>query len=377
MNQRGFLTYAFLLSAAGAAALAGCAGSSSTDAMNPSSSGTASLARFHGMDLTRIVAMTNRMHASPKIRYNKRRSWSRQQRAGGFLTYASDGASGTVDIYNTQVKNGKLYGQITGFALPFGACADASGNVYVADLGNQDVVEFAHGGITPINTFYASGALIGCSVDPTTGNVAVSAFFGANQSSYSGGVYVFPGGSSTPAFYSDPNVALYYPPAYDSQGNLFVQGLGNGYAWGSGGASYLDELPSGGSSLEELSLSGATIYFPGSAQWDGKYVMLTDQAYQDGSTTGLYRVTVSGSTATVVGASDLTDTCGYYGSSTDVIQPWPNGTTFKMNQVLGGNLACYSRFDTWKYMEGGNPKRSLPRNIAPVFGTGQTLSPPK
>lgn len=66
------------------------------------------------------------------------------------------------------------------------------------------------------------------------------------------------------------------------------------------------------------------------------------------------------------------------GGNSDIVQPWLNGSTPKMNQVVGGNLDCQYRFGFWQYAQGGYPKRRPPWNIAPQYGTGQTVStPPK
>jgi len=60
-----------------------------------------------------------------------------------------------------------------------GLCVDAQGNVFVPTWQGESgtrgyVYEFAHGGSTPIATLSDPGGAFGCSVDLTTGNLAVT-----------------------------------------------------------------------------------------------------------------------------------------------------------------------------------------------------------
>src|SRR5579871_1307812 len=88
----------------------------------------------------------------------------------GALIYATGGCNGTCVI---SYSNGALVGSLaTGTADLSGACADAQGNVFIA-VGST-VTEFAHGGTTPIKTLSLPGnEAFGCSVDPTSSNLAV------------------------------------------------------------------------------------------------------------------------------------------------------------------------------------------------------------
>jgi hypothetical protein len=81
---------------------------------------------------------------------------------------------------------------------------------------------------------------------------------------------------------------------YDNKGNLFVDGLtGPGYF-------QLAELPKGSASFTNLALS--TIGAPGYVAWDGKYV-----AVGDSISNKIYQVQVTGSDASIVGSSVLSD----------------------------------------------------------------------
>ncbi|MFY9664724.1 MAG: hypothetical protein WAL67_16355 [Candidatus Cybelea sp.] len=315
-----------------------------------------------------MIAMTNALGMVPVRHLNRGKSWIRPDAGKQWLLYVSDASSGTIDIYNYRVKTGKLYGQITGFSFPYAQCVDAGGDVYVVDNDTAKIYEFAHGGTSPIATATDSyGFPIGCSVDPTTGNVAVANF--DSLASGAGGLDVFAGGlNGSQTNYTNSNLYHLFPPGYDPKGNLFVQ------ATDYSGNKHFAELPTGSSNFTML--TGLTIAFPGSVAWDGHYLAVTDQNYIYYYTTMIYRVTVSGSKVTVVRQTHLTDNCYPYHNYMVAVEPFVTGTARKGNAVVAGNLNCPSAFGFWNYTNGGNPKRTLPSSIGPVNPYGQAVSPP-
>jgi hypothetical protein len=208
---------------------------------------------------------------------------------------------------------------------------------------------------------------IGCGVDPTTGDVAVSMYEG---NSGPGGVDIFAGGlSGAQTVYTDPTLWFYWPPAYDPKGNLFVEGM-NSYLH----SPTLAELPAGSSTFTDL--TGITIGYAAAVQWDGFYIAAVDQGYQGGITSAINRVTVSGSKVTVVRTTQLTDDCTGSNDAMGTVQPFVSGTTRKLNAVVSGNYDCQDHLGFWNYTNGGNPKRVLPPQIAPQGSIGQSVSPP-
>ncbi|MGC1381016.1 MAG: hypothetical protein WA814_08335 [Candidatus Baltobacteraceae bacterium] len=316
----------------------------------------------------RMLAMTTPLGTVPVRQLNRGKSWIRPDAGKQWLLYVSDGATGTIDIYNYRVRVGKLYGQITGLSFPYGQCLDRGGNVYVVDNETAKIYEFAHGGTTPIATASdAYGNPIGCSVDPTNGDVAVANFNGA--SSGPGGLVVFAGGlDGSQTNYTNSLLYHLYPPGYDPHGDLFVQGTD--YS----GNDYFAELRKGSGTFDML--SGLTIAFPGSVGWDGSYITATDQDYQYGYTTMIYRLTVSGSAVTIVGKTNLTDDCYPNYDWMVAVQPFVGGPR-RGGAVAAGNLNCPNRQNFFSYADGGNPKRSEPSAIAPKAPYGQVVSPPK
>ena len=247
--------------------------------------------------------------------------------------------------------------------------SNKSGNVYVADFGTSKIYEFAHGATTPSAVAYDGyGYAIGCAVDPTTGNLAVATYEGFGYTS--GGIDVFAGGpSGAQTYYTNPTVYFMWPPAYDSHGNLFVEGENE-----TGQYTAFAELPHGNSNFDVL--AGVSIVFPGGVARFGKYLAVTDQTYKGGMTSAIYTVTTSGSTATIIHTSDLTDDCAGSQDYTDVAQPIVVGTG-KKALVVTGNSYCTNRFDFWNLANGGNPTRELHANIAPYYGYGEAVSSAK
>ncbi|MGC1379559.1 MAG: hypothetical protein WA814_00905, partial [Candidatus Baltobacteraceae bacterium] len=88
------------------------------------------------------------------------------------LLYLSDVATNNVYIYS--YPQGTLAGKITSMGKPRSECADTAGDVWIADVQAFQVVEYAHGERHPIAALSTFGAPRACSVDPKSGDLAVS-----------------------------------------------------------------------------------------------------------------------------------------------------------------------------------------------------------
>jgi hypothetical protein len=288
-------------------------------------------------------------------------SWVLPAARNDNLLYVSDLLAQVVDIY-TYKQGHKLVGQLTGFFNPEGLCVDKAGNVWVTNdtsVGVHQITEYAHGSTTPIQTLNdPDGRANGCSVDPTTGNLAVADFWGPTEQI--GNVAVWTHASGSPTFYSNPNIFYYYYCGYDDKGNLFVDGETQGSVFG------LGELPRGGNALSFVPVN-ETIYLPGGVQWDGKYLAVGDQvAVKHNFTSVIYQFAINGSVGTDVGTMVLT-------GSSQVAQFWlprvaggpkhPDAT-----KVIGPNQ---NGKDTliWDYPTGGNPIQSITGETSPIGAT--------
>lgn len=286
-------------------------------------------------------------------------SWMAPDAVTHALLYVSDDTNqraNVVRVYDYRNPT-KLLGELTGFGLPGGQCTDSAGDVFITDYGDQNVREFAHGATKPLKTYdeKSYGEPVGCAVDPTTGDLAVSNYEGPGSNA--GDVVVYHQGSiHSRKEYTDSSYFYIAPPGYDNTGNLFVEAATDSATETFG----LAELPSGGSTFENLTLQGATIGYFGGVAWDGQYLAVSDQAPKGQNVTAIYRVQVSGSVAQVVSTVELTDSCSRRGDFNDVPHPWIQG-----HMVIGQNWDCKHRFDYWSYPKGGTPTRTLPAGIAP------------
>lgn len=346
--------------AAGLTLVAGCSGGAQpgfSSALPASPLRDAARANLNPDRILQLLARTRLDGGVQAVHRNRRRPWMSPDADRKELLYASDAANGTVDVYDYRNPN-RLLGQLTGFQLPYGECSDRRGQVYVADFGALDVVEFDHGQSHPLRTIKDTGGYpIGCSVDPLSGNLAISNF------ADTAGVEVYPNASGQPESYEDTNFVEYWPPGYDNAGNLFVEGLD------ASGNFRFAELPAGGSGFLDITLDFSAFY-PGSVMYDGTYMALTDQEYGDYPGTGIYRVNVEGERGIGVGAVEFVDNCSVGGLPyTKIVQPWIQG-----GLVVGGDLDCTSRFGYWSYENGGYPLKAIPSAIAPVAAYAQTVS---
>jgi hypothetical protein len=123
-----------------------------------------------------------------------------------------------------------------------------------------------------------------CALDPA-GDLVV----GILDGSHAGDIVIFKNASGTGTYISTP-LAREFFEGYDNQGNLFFDGPSS-----KSGASQLDEMPKGSTKITTITTSNS-IALPGSVQWDGTYLTVTDMAESK-----MYRYTVSGTKATLEG----------------------------------------------------------------------------
>jgi hypothetical protein len=131
---------------------------------------------------------------------------------------------GDVSVYT--YPEGESVGILKGFKEAYGLCVDRAGDVFVANTGGETIVEYAHGGKTPIETLRDNGTPMGCAIDSTTGDLAVTnSCDGPIGSCYpSGTVLIYKRAKGTPKALTDPFTAQMFYCAYDKDGDLFVDG---------------------------------------------------------------------------------------------------------------------------------------------------------
>ncbi|MBV8530909.1 MAG: hypothetical protein JO104_06295 [Candidatus Eremiobacteraeota bacterium] len=313
-----------------APALAACSGSLT----NPSNNGP-------------VIATTDKsgaVHGGGEMRPNRGRSWMRPSpdrcnRNGALppcgLLYVTNYYANDVLVYS----NNKLVGTLTGFNGPDGICTDLAGDVWITNNLAGNAVEYAHGGTAPVSMVSDPNVYpLGCSVDPTTGNLAIANIYATKGTQ--GSIAIYAGAQGPPAYYTDSSMYYVYYCGYDAAGNLFVDGRTIG------GAFQFAELPKSSSTFTNITLSGATDYFPGNVQWDGSYVAVGDQQYQNANASAVYRTT--GASGKVVGTTPLTgakDVMGFY------VLP-------KTHSLIGPDVDD-NDVGLYRYPAGGNPTNRI------------------
>jgi hypothetical protein len=210
------------------------------------------------------------------------------------LLYVSDEPAG--DVYMVALPSGRLVGKLTGFDYAAGDCTDQFGNVFVDNLGAGQVRAYAHGAKSAFRVLNdSSWEPVGCSVDPTTGNLAVSNIR-TTQSEGSIAVYVKAKGAAH--YYEYAGVYNFWYCAYDGDGNLFADAID----YASDNPIVL-ELPKGRSKLRSVSFSPpitGDVVPP--LLWDGKRLAVASPG-----SGAIYQYQISGSTGTRVNVVKLQD----------------------------------------------------------------------
>jgi DNA-binding beta-propeller fold protein YncE len=269
---------------------------------------------------------------------------ARGEAASQALLYVSDTI--TSDVYVFSYPKAKLMQTLTGFTDPAGECVDKNGDVFVANTGRNNIIEYAHGGMSPKATLSDPGYFpVGCAVDPKTGNLAVTNV--SPSSSAAGNVVVYLHAKGQPTGnYEDAAMPGPLLCGYDDGGNLFVDGTGQS------GAFAFAELRSGAKKLANVTLN-QHIGNPGGVQWDGSHVAVGDQ-----TTNTVYQFDVAGKTGKMVGSTQL-------GGATQVFQFWVQGKRVIGADAYGGDVKI------WKYPAGGAALKTIGGLYAPL---GVTVS---
>jgi hypothetical protein len=268
-----------------------------------------------------------------------------------------------VSVYS--YPQGKLVGALTGFNSTVGDCGDNKGNIFITNHmyrhGSVRIAEYAHGG-TKLIAYLSQTHVgpVGCSVDSTTGDLAVSGFGGLR------GVDIFKGARGKPSFYKNTNFVFTQFCGFDDKGNLFVDGPKD-----FSGDPAFAELPKGSPRLVDIKLD-AIIDSSGGVQWDGKHVAVG--AYiphkRGKSTPVIYQFAIAGTQGqkvgtTILGSPAYVTSFQFFISRGIVIAPnW-----YYMNGSQKHDVLFY------KYPAGGSPTMTLTKDVTDPRGVTLSRSP--
>jgi hypothetical protein len=285
-------------------------------------------------------------------------SWMLPEAKGEDLLYSSNDDG---DVYVYSYPAFKQVGELELNEATQGLCVDKQSDVFVpawtGDVSTLTgyVYEYAHGGTQPIATLSDPGALnTSCSVDPTTGNLAVT---NAYQSGYDyGNVVIYPNASGNPTTYVVTDIEPGWS-AYDGNGDLFVD------SYHGGSTSPLAELPKGASSFSSITLSKSIS--TESLQWvNGDLTVASDSGNNFGSLF-IYRVQISGYSGNIIGSTTLNmHRLGYDGNG----QYWIQG-----GRILGAG-SHHNSLEMWRYPAGGKGIKTAIRRFTP-WGVVLSVAP--
>jgi NHL repeat len=280
---------------------------------------------------------------TPATHRDRGPSWMSPDAKQTALLYVSD--LQTDDVYAYSYPGGTLEGKLTGFSEPWGLCVDRKGDVFVTDHNALTIVEYAHGGTTPLATLVDTNQQPGgCDVDPLTGNLAVANV--STPGSDPGNVGIYKKARGARLTRKDPAISYYQYCGYDNHGNLYVDGQKNG-------AFAFAELARNHRAFTNVSLD-QSIGYGGSVQWDGKHIAVGDY-----NANVIYRFDINGKAGTKVGATPL-------GSASYAVQVWIHRAV-----VVGAN-ATEGSVMYWQYPAGGAPLKTIGGLDQPW---GVTISP--
>lgn len=258
------------------------------------------------------------------------------------LLYISYYESQVVGVF--QYPSLKEVTTIGGRGEVLGLCTNPAGDVFVGSDGV--IYEYKHGGTTPIATLQDGKRYAwACSVDPSTGNLAVAST--ASPSGDNGDVAIYDGARGTPKKYKDTLFLGYFGCGYDSSGNLYVLGFGKNRS----NPNLFAELPKGGHALKQIVL-GHTPMGQGDVQWDGSYVAVSSP--DEGE---IFQFKIQGNRGKEVGVTSL-DAVGVDQFSFPGIFGRANA---QAGEMIGTSFDS-GTFMVWNYPAGGSPTMSLQGN---------------
>jgi hypothetical protein len=177
-----------------------------------------------------------------------------------------------------------------------------------------------------------------CAMD-TDGNLAVGILDGTD----SGSVVIYKNATGKGTVISTPLEREYFD-GYDDKGNLFFDGLAGHLEF------QMYEIAHGTTTVQRITTSNK-VRFPGSVQWDGKYLVVTDQ-----STSQMDRYTVTGTKAKLRAKVSLT-------GANDCAQTWiATGIVFCADAGADNGTA-------YAYPQGGPAIATLSGRFALPLGT--------
>ena len=262
------------------------------------------------------------------------------------LLYVSNLRSVTIYSY----PGGRKEGTIKGFYDARGECVDKHGDVFVTNVGTDQILAYAHGARKRFRALPGYALPEGCSIDPSSGDLGTA--------DSDGTIAIYKSAQGKPRVYKHSPFKQAFWCSYDDKGDLFVDGLGDGAS-----NFLLAELPKNGLRLRPVTLD-QRVGFPGGVQWDGKYLTVGSD---EGSATGepvVYRFKITGDHGREVGATTLGS------GAADVRQFWIQNATLiaPTERILESDVFFYA------YPKGGRATKKVSAGLDSPVGAVVSLA---
>ncbi len=277
------------------------------------------------------------------------RSWMLPEAKSEDLLYISSEDRGSVYVYT--YPKGILAGTLENLnTAAEGECVNRAGDVFITTVNSSatsTIYRYAHGGTSPIATLSDPGEANGCSVDPTTGNLAVTNLLDETNPYYgnNGDLAVYAGAKGNPVMYyfKGNEIRGFEFCGYDDKGNLYLSAADDYHL-----DNDLVRLSSGSRSFDLMNLN-TKLDGLSSVQWYGKHLTVTSNAGRKPIT--VYRLRVSGNKATVVGSTTLSTAKNDYDGQT-----WIQGRTIIGTGQL---MRSFQNAFFWPFPKGGEPRGGI------------------
>jgi hypothetical protein len=290
-------------------------------------------------------------------------SWMATDAVTQDLIYVTNYSYVTVYSY----PQGKLVGTLNGFKSTVGDCIDKKGDIFITNHvfahGETRIAEYAHAGTKPIAELATKNVgPLGCSIDPTTGNLAIS---GGGSGTNGAGVDIFQLARGKPSYIRDPQMVFTQFCGFDDNGDLFVAGLKD-----FSGDPGLAELPKGSRKFVTIRLN-AIIDSEGGVQWDGKHLAIGAYVPPGGTnaTPVIYQFAIGNGRGTKVGTTTLgnpahlTSFQFFITRGTVIVPNW-----YYLNSIEKHNVLFY------RYPAGGSPTMTLAKHVSAPRGVVVSLA---
>jgi hypothetical protein len=270
-------------------------------------------------------------------------SWIKRDTKNKDLLYVSNIGNDTVSLYS--FPEGVLEGIIDLPESAYGLCTDRSGNIFLAD-SFDGVMEYSHGGTQPIRILADNGDADGCSIDRSSGDLAVTNLCdGPPGSCFGGGtVLIYKKQFGAPRTVHDIYGGYMRYCAFSDSGTLVVDGSTRFYHM------TFAELAPGSSEFQQLKLR-----IPGHPESPGFIQWVSDELFvAPANAADIYGYKLRDRTAKEVEALSLEGMTNGQGT---------NQYLFKGSILIAPNMSSpkypYGSVDLYRAARGGVPTRRI------------------